>query len=71
MVTGYISQWNADKGFGFIETLKYGSVFCHVSAFEQFISREMGHELEGEAVTLEVVVKKKGFTAKKVEVCNV
>jgi CspA family cold shock protein len=64
MLQGKVKWFNAEKGFGFIETEGQGDVFVHFSAIQGdgFKSLE-----EGQAVTFEVVQGPRGPQAANVQ----
>jgi len=63
MNTGKVKWFNAEKGFGFIETAEGTDVFVHFSAIqtEGFKTLE-----EGQAVTFEIVEGNRGPQAANV-----
>lgn len=63
MNTGKVKWFNAEKGFGFIETTEGTDVFVHFSAIqtEGFKTLE-----EGQAVTFEIVEGNRGPQAANV-----
>ncbi|KOP83039.1 CspA family cold shock protein [Cytobacillus eiseniae] len=64
MNTGKVKWFNAEKGFGFIESSEGQDVFVHFSAIqsEGFKTLE-----EGQAVTFEIVEGNRGPQAANVE----
>jgi cold shock CspA family protein len=50
MATGKVSNWNADRGFGFIKTDAGDSHFAHINNFNPRIEPEIGQRVQFEVV---------------------
>lgn len=63
MKYGYVRSFNDKSGYGFIETKETEDIFIHYSEIKQ-----EGHKtlLEGQLVSFELIITKKGYQAKNV-----
>lgn len=63
MNTGKVKWFNAEKGFGFIETSDGGDIFVHFSAIQSDGFKTLE---EGQAVTFEIIEGTRGPQAANV-----
>lgn len=63
---GKITEYNADRGFGFIDSAEYKRLFFHISEVNDFIVCD----LEGEHVVFDIGDSKKGICAINIEQIN-